>query len=276
MEILIPILAVTIIGIICAVGLSVASHVMAVRETEDFQKIRACLPGANCGACGYSGCDGYARALAAGTGKVKPNLCVPGGKAVADEIASLMGVEAGEVEHLVAVVRCSGDCGYTKDKHAYVGIPTCKAARQFFAGPGSCTFGCLGFGDCMKLCPNAAISVDRGLAHVNPEACVGCGLCVRNCPQQIITIRPYEKNIVVLCSNTDKGAQTRKACTKGCIGCKKCEKVCTAGAIRVTNNMARIDFDKCKVCGECEKVCTTSCISDLLKPRERNEEPTKS
>ena len=63
MEILIPILAVTVIGLICAVGLAVASSVMAVKEDTRFTEIRACLPGANCGACGYTGCDGYAKAL---------------------------------------------------------------------------------------------------------------------------------------------------------------------------------------------------------------------
>ena len=62
-EILIPILAVTMIGLICGVGLAVASHVMAVKEDERFPAIRECLPGANCGACGFTGCDGYAKAL---------------------------------------------------------------------------------------------------------------------------------------------------------------------------------------------------------------------
>ncbi|MEI3078194.1 MAG: hypothetical protein V8T00_02410 [Oscillospiraceae bacterium] len=42
-EILIPILAVTIIGLICGVGLAVASHVMAVKEDERFPAIRECL-----------------------------------------------------------------------------------------------------------------------------------------------------------------------------------------------------------------------------------------
>ena len=84
MEILIPILAVTVIGLICAVGLAVASSVMAVKEDTRFTEIRACLPGANCGACGYTGCDGYAKALLEpGT---KTNLCVPGADAVAAQI----------------------------------------------------------------------------------------------------------------------------------------------------------------------------------------------
>lgn len=95
MEILIPILAVTVIGLICAVGLAVASSVMAVKEDTRFTEIRECLPGANCGACGYTGCDGYAKALLEpGT---KTNLCVPGADAVAAQIAALLGVEAEDV-----------------------------------------------------------------------------------------------------------------------------------------------------------------------------------
>ena len=62
-EIYYAIIAVSVIGVICAVLLAVASKVMAVKEDERFPAIRACLPGANCGACGYAGCDGYAKAL---------------------------------------------------------------------------------------------------------------------------------------------------------------------------------------------------------------------
>ena len=91
MEILIPILAVTVIGLICAVGLAVASSVMAVKEDTRFTEIRECLPGANCGACGYTGCDGYAKALLEpGT---KTNLCVPGADAVAAQIAALLDMD---------------------------------------------------------------------------------------------------------------------------------------------------------------------------------------
>ena len=108
MEILIPILAVTVIGLICAVGLAVASSVMSVKEDTRFTEIRACLPGANCGACGYAGCDGYAKALLEpGT---KTNLCVPGADAVAAQIAALLGTDLlvfGDdvLEHLLADIQ---------------------------------------------------------------------------------------------------------------------------------------------------------------------------
>lgn len=58
----------------------------------------------------------------------------------------------------------------------------------------------------------------------------------------------------------DKGADTRKVCTNGCIGCKKCEKVCEFGAITVDNNCAHIDPEKCTNCGKCAEGCPVKCI----------------
>ena len=127
MEILIPFLAVTVIGLICAVGLAVASSVMAVKEDTRFTEIRACLPGANCGACGYTGCDGYAKALLEpGT---KTNLCVPGADAVAAQIAALLGVEAEDVVEKIAVVQCAGTCEATSVKADYRGIPLLRGGE---------------------------------------------------------------------------------------------------------------------------------------------------
>ena len=170
-EILIPILAVTIIGLICGVGLAVASHVMAVKEDERFPAIRECLPGANCGACGFTGCDGYAKALL--TPGTKTNLCVPGGAEAAKKLAEVLGVEAEAVEPKVAIVRCGGDCEHTSPKEDYRGIASCQAAKLFFGGKGTCTYGCLGFGDCAKVCPHDAISWNNGIAAIDPSVCVG-------------------------------------------------------------------------------------------------------
>ncbi len=165
MEIWVPILVVCIIGLICGVGLSVASSVMAVKEDERFPAIRDCLPGANCGACGFTGCDGYAKALLQpGT---KTNLCVPGGAEAAKKLAAVLGVEAEETVRNVAVVKCSGTCDVTQPKAEYRGIQSCSAAKLLFGGPGSCTYGCIGYGDCVAVCPQKAISIDRGVAFVD-------------------------------------------------------------------------------------------------------------
>ena len=177
MEIWVPILVVCIIGLICGVGLSVASSVMAVKEDERFPAIRDCLPGANCGACGFTGCDGYAKALLQpGT---KTNLCVPGGAEAAKKLAAVLGVEAEETVRNVAVVKCSGTCDVTQPKAEYRGIQSCSAAKLLFGGPGSCTYGCIGYGDCAAVCPQKAISLERGVAFVDAESCIGCGLCAK-------------------------------------------------------------------------------------------------
>ena len=60
-EILAAVIPVVIIGVICAGVLVIASKLMAVKEDERFPAVRDCLPGANCGACGCAGCDGYAK-----------------------------------------------------------------------------------------------------------------------------------------------------------------------------------------------------------------------
>ena len=247
------------IGIICAVILILASKYMNVESNEKEHEIREALPGANCGACGYAGCDGYAAALA--EGKIdKTNLCVPGADAVSRRIAEITGLEAGDVVEKVATVKCLGDCNMTSDKTKYQGIQTCAAAKMLYGGKGACTYGCLGFGDCAKVCPNSAICIENDIAHINTKVCTGCGLCTKTCPQHIITLMDDVDKVLVTCSSNEKGAAVRNKCQHGCIGCKKCEKNCPAGAITVVNNLAVIDYDKCINCGECAKNCPVDCI----------------
>ncbi len=265
-DVLVPILTavipVVIIGIICAGVLVVASKLMAVKEDERFPAVRECLPGANCGACGFAGCDGYAKALCDDP-ETPTNLCIPGADGVSRQLSEVLGVEFADVIETVAVVHCSGDCEHTRDKVRYSGIESCAAANIMFGGKGSCTYGCLGYGDCTAACPQEAIRIVNGVARVNPSDCVGCGVCTKTCPNKLISLIPDTKRVVVTCSNRDKGALTRKVCSNGCIGCRKCEKVCPLGAIKVTNNVAVIDYDKCTECpdlGVCARSCTTGCI----------------
>ncbi len=258
-SIVIPILVVSIIGLVCGAGLSVASSIMAVKEDERFINVRACLPGANCGACGYSGCDGYAHALV--EEGAKTNLCIPGADAVAVKVSEILGVEAEDVIEQVALVQCRGSCDVTNKKLNYHGIPSCVAAKMYFGGSGSCLCGCLGYGDCQAVCPNDAIHVKNGLATVDYSRCTGCGMCAKTCPQKIIIVIPDVTKTVVMCSNTDKGAVTRKICGKGCIGCKLCERKCEFGAVKIENNLAHIDFEKCTGCGACVSACPTGAIS---------------
>lgn len=257
--IILAIISVTAIGVICAVMLAVASKVMAVKEDERFPLVRECLPGANCGACGYAGCDGYAHALVEEE-SVKTNLCVPGADSVSKNLSEVLGVAFEDVIEQVAVIKCKGDCNATSNKMDYQGIESCKAAKLLFGGIGKCTFGCMGLGDCAAVCPNDAICIENGIAHVNTRLCIGCGMCASVCPNKLISIMPDSEKMLVTCSNTEKGAITRKACSHGCIACKKCEKECPAGAVTVVNNLSQIDYDKCTNCGHCAEVCPTKCI----------------
>ena len=259
LNILIPVGILLAVAVICAVLLTLASKFFAVEEDETAIAIRDCLPGANCGACGYSGCDGYAKALAEKSTDAT-NLCIPGGDSVAKSIADVLGVEAKDVVEKVAYVACNGTCGAAAKKYEYQGYKTCHAANMAYSGEKACSYACLGYGDCVKVCPHNAISVVDGVAKVDQSLCVGCGICVRKCPNAIIHLINDTSKVVVKCSNHDKGAVTRKACTNGCIGCMKCQKTCPNGAITVQDNLATIDYSLCTSCGACVEVCPVHCI----------------
>lgn len=246
------------LGVVCAIALALASFYMSVPTDEKESAIRDCLPGINCGACGFSGCDGYAKALAGS--KAPTNLCIPGGSSVAKEIASILGTKATEVERKLAYVHCNGTSEVTDTSSNYDGLRSCAAMCLVCGGPNKCKFGCLGCGDCAKACPTEAIRITDRVARVDPEKCIGCGKCVKICPKSIISIIPASAGVAVACSSRDTGAVTRKNCTNGCIACKRCEKICPHGAIAVTDNLATIDYTKCTACGKCRDVCPVGCI----------------
>lgn len=258
-EILIAAALVGGIGLLCAVILVLAAKFMSVPEDERFPAVRECLPGANCGACGYTGCDGYAKALIDDP-NVKCNLCVPGGDAAAQKLGAILGKEVEDVVEMVAVVKCDGNCSAVKQRFEYKGVKTCEAANMFYGGSGTCSFGCMGFGDCAAACPQGAICIENGVAVVRSELCIGCGLCTKVCPHHIIEVMPDVNRTLVLCSSHDKGATTRKFCTNGCIGCGKCTRTCPNGAITLVNNLATIDYEKCTNCGACREACPVHCI----------------
>lgn len=264
MDILIAFLFMLALALVAGILLLVFSFFFAVEKNPLEKKIRECLPGINCGACGYKGCDDYAAALA--EGGVKPNLCVPGAQKTADEISEILGVEKVEVEDVVAFVACNGHCEATSPKAAYEGVQTCRAASMLYGGPGACNFGCLGFGDCAAVCPSDAICLADGIARVDTSRCVGCGLCVQTCPKHIINLLPQEAAVAVMCSNKQKGADARKVCKNACIACKKCEKTCPNGAITVKDNLAVVDYTKCTSCGACAEVCPTGCLKKVFFP----------
>lgn len=258
MEILIPIIIVLGIGLVAGLGLSIASVVMAVPVDEKISKVREQLPGANCGACGFSGCDGYAEAVA--KGECATNLCAPGGQTATEAISSIMGVAAAVSEKQVAVVNCNGNCENVQSKMDYRGINSCAAANMLYGGTKECKYACLGLGDCVKACPFDAISVSDGKALVDSSKCTACGACIKACPKGVISLKPYSQRFWVYCSNKDKGAMANKACKVSCIACSKCAKTCESGAIYIEDNVAVIHSESCTNCGKCAESCPKNCI----------------
>ena len=270
MDILIAIGILGGLGLVFGLVLAAASKVFYVETDPRLEQLNECLPGANCGGCGFAGCGAYAEAVLKGEAPV--GKCASGGNEAAKAMAAIMGVEAGEVTRKVALVRCSGARTYdaegnltkgAKMKATYEGFHDCLAAsRVGGSGPLSCKFGCLGYGSCTKVCKYGAISVKNGVAVVDEDLCVGCMACAQVCPRKIITAVEPSQNVIIACNSLAKGAVTIRACSVGCIGCGKCMKNCPSGAITITNNLAQIDSSKCTNCGECAKVCPKGLIKD--------------
>ncbi len=249
------------LGVIFGIGLALASKVFSVEVDERVVRIREVMPGANCGACGFAGCSAYSDAVV--SGKAKTNACPVGGETVAAQIAEILGVEASGVDRKTARVLCNGRCSVTTEKYVYDGIDDCHAAAQLFGGHKSCNYGCLGHGTCVKACPFGAITIAGGVAIVIEDRCKACEACVSSCPKKLIEMVPKEKKYSVICRSKDKGPVTKKNCEVGCIGCTRCVKACTFGAIAMDGPLAKIDTAICTNCGECVKVCPTMAIRKM-------------
>lgn len=256
-EIIIAVAAVTVIGAVAGVGLSFASAAMAVPKNEKAEEIAAVLPGANCGACGFSGCAAYAEAIA--NGEAEAGLCTPGGADTAAKLSEILGV-AVDTQKKFVYVGCRG-CTVSS-KLNYSGVKSCTAANMLYKGPSACSYGCIGLGDCISVCEFGGISIADGRAVIDTELCRGCGKCADVCPKGLIsTVTPAKKRIAVIgCSNTDKGKAVKDVCANGCISCTKCVKECKFDAIAMENNLPVIDETKCLGCGKCAAVCPCNVI----------------
>ena len=270
MDILIAIAILGGLGLVFGLVLAAASKVFYVETDPRLDQLNACLPGANCGGCGFAGCGAYAEAVLKGEAPV--GKCASGGNECAQAMAAIMGVQAEAVTRKVAMVRCSGARTFdaegnltkgAKMKANYEGFHDCLAASKVGgSGPLSCKYGCLGYGSCTRVCKYGAISVKNGVAVVDEDLCVGCMACAQVCPRKVITAVEPDRNVVIACNSLAKGAVTNRACTIGCIGCGKCMKTCPKGAITITNNLAQIDYTKCDNCGLCATVCPKKLIKD--------------
>jgi len=275
MDILIGIAILGGLGLVFGLILSIASKVFYVETDPRLDQLNACLPGANCGGCGYPGCSGYAEAVFKGEAEI--GLCASGGTECARAMGQIMGVKVADVKRKVALVRCSGYKTVDADgkeygvkmKGYYEGFQDCLAASMVGGrGPVACKYGCLGFGNCVKACKYDAIHIVDGIAKVDPNKCTGCMACSKACPRNLIVPVDHDKHVLIACASKAKGAVTIRGCTQGCIGCGLCTKICPHDAIHVDNNLATIDYEKCTSCGLCAAVCPKKLITSPVQTSE--------
>jgi Na+-translocating ferredoxin:NAD+ oxidoreductase RNF subunit RnfB len=267
------------IGAIAGVVLYFVAQKFKVEEDPRIDEIAEKLPGANCGGCGFAGCRNFAEAIVK-AGNMDELNCPVGGNALVKDIAPILGVESVEKEPMIAVVRCNGSKKNAPQKIVYDSASTCSFAHSLFSGESGCPNGCLGLGDCVVSCKFDAIYIDdtTGLPVVSNEKCVACGACVKACPRNIIELRnkgKKDRRIYVSCINTEKGAIAKKNCEVACIGCGKCVKACPYEAITLNNNLAYIDFTKCKLCRKCVEECPTNAIVELNFPPRKEKSESK-
>ena len=256
-----------VLGVAFGIALAIVAARFVVKVDPKVEQVRETLPGANCGACGFAGCMGYAEAVV-GNPDVAVSMCAPGKSPVAEKIAVITGKKAEKVEPKIARVFCKGGLSLSQRKFIYTGVQDCTAAVLAAGGDKSCEYGCLGYGTCMRACPFDAITMSAdNLPLIDSHKCTACGKCVAACPKQVIELAQASKAVVVSCHSRDKGIDVKKKCQVGCIACGICVRTCPVDAIKVDNNLARIDHSKCIVCGLCVKKCPTSAIKDYIPVR---------
>ena len=260
--ILIATLALGGLGLLFGIVLTITSKVFAVPGNPLRDSLREALPGANCGGCGYPGCDGLADALASGTAPI--NACPVGGADLAKRVAAILGVESNvdNDKRMVAQVICQGGLDRCKTKFKYSGIQDCVAASLVSGGDKACQYACLGLGTCVRACKFDAIHIDekRKIAVIDTEKCTSCGACVTSCPKRVIALQPEKLPVRLLCRAAEKGKLVADNCKAGCIGCEICFNVCKFEAITMSNHLPQIDNEKCVGCMMCAESCPTSAI----------------
>jgi len=229
------------LALLFALGLTIASVRFRVEQDPRIDQIEQLLPGANCGSCGYAGCAAFAKAVVEGNAPV--NACPVGGPEMVEKLARIMGVQFQVNVRTRPVVHCTAKTHHRKGRKPYLGVQRCSEANVI-AGVQGCTWGCLGFGDCVEACQFDALHMEQGSPVFDYAKCTSCGACVKACPRNLIEMIPFtsETVLVVGCSSRDPARVVREVCQVGCIGCGACARV--SDVFGMDRNLARIDYDK--------------------------------
>jgi Na+-translocating ferredoxin:NAD+ oxidoreductase RNF subunit RnfB len=231
------------VGLAFGVLIALANRTLKVWEDPRIDVVTAMLPGANCGACGSPGCRAFAELVVAG--KQKPAGCNVMDAAGVTNLASYLGVEAGEANKRVARLLCGGGANVAIQQATYDGLATCAAAATVAGGGKGCSWGCLGFNDCGVACEFDAIHLDDSrLPVVDPAKCTACGDCVDACPKGLFTIMPLEQRLIVQCRSALEGDEILALCRSACTACGKCALDAAPGLIAMRNGLAVIDYSR--------------------------------
>lgn len=231
------------LGITLSVVLAIANKNLFVFEDPRIDEVEAMLPATNCGACGHAGCRAFAEALV--EGKASPAQCTVNSPEMLESIAAYLGVEAGTRERRVARLACAGGNNVARQMASYYGPETCRSAALVAGGGKGCVWGCLGYGDCMRACDFAAITMNENDLPVVDEArCTACGACVDECPKDLFTLLPVDQRLWVACKNELAGDEAEADCLVACTACGRCAMDAPNNMISIVNNLARVDYSR--------------------------------
>jgi len=261
-SVIISVLILGSLGFLFGLLLAFLSKKLKVQEDPRAEKVLELLPGLNCGACGFSGCRAYAEAV------VKEcsifSGCLPGGAKLNNQISQVLGLVGCINDALeVVVCRCGADETEKKVSSYYQGPLTCRAA-DMTGGVIDCNYGCIGFRDCIEVCPVGALSLEKKKIEVNQNKCIGCQKCVKACPRSLFELVIPQKNSAIYyvsCNNKEKVLAVKAVCQKGCIGCGICVKL-EDSPYYLKDNLSYIDYSKANEASlEAGKLkCPTKCI----------------
>lgn len=231
------------VGLVFGSLIALANAKLRVFEDPRIDDVERLLPGANCGACGFPGCRGFAEAVVGGA--VQPAKCTVMSAEEREEVASYLGVDAGAERKVVARLLCAGGSDVAPRKAIYSGIESCAAAVAVSGGGKGCAWGCVGYADCAVACDFDAITMNaNGLPVVDVDKCTACNDCVVACPLGLFKLMPLDLHLIVQCRSLLAGDAATAVCSVACNACGRCALDAPAGLIEMMNGLAVVDYEK--------------------------------